>query len=217
MTQVHLIDKSIQISANQRRLSPAHHFVPRAIRCYTKRTLNSGVRSLRLRAKSQISHSALGILKRGQYNIWGAGSPWKGPARLPLKDTIRSRSFPAVNWLIILANVAVFVLVELELSPRQLERFVMTYSVVPRELLSRPPQEWLTLFTSLILHGGWTHDYPIGVDEAKALGLPISTEMPKEVYQLMNLYPQAGQRRPSVDYIPLPYPAAPAPRDQKKP
>ncbi len=32
----------------------------------------------------------------------------------------------------------------------------------------------------------------------------------------MNLYPQAGQRRPSVDYIPLPYPAAPAPRNQKK-
>jgi hypothetical protein len=31
--------------------------------------------------------------------------------------------------------------------------------------------------------------------------------MPQEVYQLMNLYPQSGQRRPSVDYIPIPYPA----------
>ena len=74
---------------------------------------------------------------------------------LPLKDTLRSRSFPVVNWLIIIVNVAVFVLVEL--SPRQLERFVMTYGVVPRELLSRPPQEWLTLFTSMFLHGGWLH------------------------------------------------------------
>jgi len=54
--------------------------------------------------------------------------------------------------------------------------------------------------------GVWTHDYPISVTEARDLGLPVSTEMPKEVYQLMNLYPQAGQRRPSVEYIPVPYP-----------
>jgi len=54
--------------------------------------------------------------------------------------------------------------------------------------------------------GVWTHDYPISVNEARELGLKISTEMPTEVYQLMNLYPQAGQRRPSVDYIPVPYP-----------
>jgi ClpP class serine protease len=64
--------------------------------------------------------------------------------------------------------------------------------------------------------GQWTHDYPITVDEARALGLPISTEMPTQVYQLMNLYPQAGQRRPSVDYIPLPYPAAPTPDRKPK-
>ena len=57
--------------------------------------------------------------------------------------------------------------------------------------------------------GVWTHDYPITVGEARALGLPIDTNMPREVYQLMNLYPQSGQRRPSVDYIPVPYPLAP--------
>jgi ClpP class serine protease len=57
--------------------------------------------------------------------------------------------------------------------------------------------------------GLWTHDYPITVDEARELGLPIETDMPQEVYQLMNLYPQSGQRRPSVDYIPVPYPAQP--------
>jgi hypothetical protein len=37
------------------------------------------------------------------------------------------------------------------------------------------------------------------------LGLPITTEMPEEVYRLMSLYPQASQRRPSVEYIPIPY------------
>lgn len=53
--------------------------------------------------------------------------------------------------------------------------------------------------------GQWTHDYPIAVEEAKALGLPVTTGIPEEVYQLMDLYPQTTQRRPSVQYIPLPY------------
>jgi ClpP class serine protease len=53
--------------------------------------------------------------------------------------------------------------------------------------------------------GKWTHDYPITVDEASSLGLPISTDMPVEVYKLMSLYPQTTQRRPSVEYIPMPY------------
>jgi len=54
--------------------------------------------------------------------------------------------------------------------------------------------------------GRWTHDYPISATEALGLGLPISVEMPREIYSLMDLYPQAPQRRPSVEYIPLPYP-----------
>jgi ClpP class serine protease len=53
--------------------------------------------------------------------------------------------------------------------------------------------------------GTWTHDYPISCEEARALGLPVSTEIPPEVYTLMDLYPQPTQRRPSVQYIPLPY------------
>ena len=53
--------------------------------------------------------------------------------------------------------------------------------------------------------GVWTHDYPITCDEARDLGLSVSTEMPEEVYTLMDLYPQPTQRRPSVQYIPVPY------------
>ncbi len=53
--------------------------------------------------------------------------------------------------------------------------------------------------------GQWTHDYPILPPEAKALGLPVSTDMPAEVRDLMQLYPQPRNRRPSVEYIPLPY------------
>lgn len=63
--------------------------------------------------------------------------------------------------------------------------------------------------------GIWTHDYPISVEEANKLGLNITTEIPDEIYQLMNLYPQAAQRRPSVEYIPMPYPNRPADSGRK--
>jgi ClpP class serine protease len=52
--------------------------------------------------------------------------------------------------------------------------------------------------------GKWTHDYPLTSDILRELGLPISTEMPGEFYTLMDLYPQPAQRRPSVQYMPLP-------------
>jgi ClpP class serine protease len=67
---------------------------------------------------------------------------------------------------------------------------------------------------TILSDGRWTHDYPITVEEAEMLRLPVTVDMPKEVYDLMSLYPQPPQRRPSVEYIPLPYerPAAPPER-----
>jgi ClpP class serine protease len=53
--------------------------------------------------------------------------------------------------------------------------------------------------------GTWTHDYAITVEEAQAMGLPVSTAMPADVYALMRLYPQPTRLRPSVEYVPLPY------------
>jgi ClpP class serine protease len=53
--------------------------------------------------------------------------------------------------------------------------------------------------------GKWTHDYPISFEEAKELGMPVSSDLPEEVIDLMELYPQGGGRRPSVQYIPVPY------------
>ena len=61
--------------------------------------------------------------------------------------------------------------------------------------------------------GRWTHDYPISIEEAKEMGLKVSDKVPEEIYKLMNLYPQARTRRPSVEFIPLPYEEKPkAPR-----
>jgi ClpP class serine protease len=85
------------------------------------------------------------------------------------------------------------------------------------ELASRrlPAERAEALATSLT-GGGWTHDYPITVGEARELGFAVSTEMPRAIYDMMQLYPQSGRRRPSVEYVPLPYraPAAPLPRDR---
>lgn len=71
------------------------------------------------------------------------------------------------------------------------------------ELLSekREPEEAERLAT-MLSEGRWTHDYPIRFDEATQIGLPVTDSMPPAVFQLMQLYPQRGQRRPSVEFIP---------------
>ncbi|NPA13012.1 MAG: hypothetical protein GXO45_03380 [Aquificae bacterium] len=53
--------------------------------------------------------------------------------------------------------------------------------------------------------GKYTHDYPITVDKLKELGLRVSTDVPEEVYALMDLYPQPTGMPSSVQYIPVPY------------
>lgn len=83
-------------------------------------------------------------------------------------------------------------------------------STVHRILQDRMPEQAKIKLIESLVRGRWTHDYPINVDEAQELGLPVKTEVPTEVYQLMNLFPQTVQRRPSVEYIPSPYPARPA-------
>ena len=75
---------------------------------------------------------------------------------IPLRDTIRSRSFPIVTWLIILANALVFFF-ELSLGPRLLQRFIYAFGVVPARLSLAHPWSLLTLFTAMFLHGGWMH------------------------------------------------------------
>jgi ClpP class serine protease len=53
--------------------------------------------------------------------------------------------------------------------------------------------------------GKWTHDYPITCEEARELGLSVSTEVPEDIFKFMTLFPQPASRRPSVQYVPLPY------------
>ncbi len=58
-----------------------------------------------------------------------------------------------------------------------------------------------------LTEGRWTHDYPITMEMAKSLGLNVSTDVPKEVYEVMDLYPQPlSQRAQSVEFVPSPVP-----------
>ncbi len=68
----------------------------------------------------------------------------------------------------------------------------------------------------LLSEGQWTHDYPINVSELKKLGLPVKETLPSEIYYLMNLYPQPAQRRPSVEFVPAPYPRPALPPKEPK-
>src|ERR1700730_8726977 len=54
--------------------------------------------------------------------------------------------------------------------------------------------------------GTWTHDYPSSAEEARKLGLSVSTNMPTEVLELMALYPQPVRSQPGggVESLPMP-------------
>jgi len=53
--------------------------------------------------------------------------------------------------------------------------------------------------------GTWTHDYPISAEKARSLGLPVNTDMPRDVLELMTLYAQPVRRQGGgVEYLPVP-------------
>jgi ClpP class serine protease len=79
------------------------------------------------------------------------------------------------------------------------------HATVKELLESRVDEAEAERLATLLSEGRWTHDYPIRLEEARALGLPVSDEVPDAVYELMALYPRRSQRRPSVEFIPTPY------------
>ena len=71
-------------------------------------------------------------------------------------------------------------------------------------LEKRMTKEKAEAVAALMATGQFTHDFPLTVSMAEAVGLSVRTDMPEAVYYLMDLYPQTGSGRPSVNYIPLP-------------
>jgi ClpP class serine protease len=74
---------------------------------------------------------------------------------------------------------------------------------VAEVLAKHLPKPKAAALATTLSEGRWTHDFPITVEMAKGLGLPVTTDMPRTVYDLMDLYPQGGRGRPSVLYVPL--------------
>ena len=80
---------------------------------------------------------------------------------LPLWDDAPRRRFPAITFLLIVGNIVVFGY-EAWLawqSPEVLANWLEQHALVPRRLLQRPGEidEWLTIFSSMFLHGGLAH------------------------------------------------------------
>lgn len=108
-------------------------------------------------------------------------------------ETVRQKGVDRVDdRTLILADISTKAL-------RQVEDFVTAL------LAEKVGEEKARRIARALSSGRWTHDYPITCEELSRLGLPVTCGLPSEIYALMRLYPQPAQRRPSVQYIPLPY------------
>jgi len=80
---------------------------------------------------------------------------------------------------------------------------VQVSSFVADLLTKRMPRKKAEELAVVLSEGRWTHDFPITVQAAQQMGFPVTTNMPRLVYELMDLYPQTNARRPSVIYVPM--------------
>jgi ClpP class serine protease len=73
-------------------------------------------------------------------------------------------------------------------------------------LRRRLPADKAEALAAKLSTGTWTHDYPLFAATARELGLPVSTEMPDDVLELMKLYPQSVRMQSGggVEYLPIP-------------
>lgn len=80
---------------------------------------------------------------------------------IPIGENDRRRVFPLVVYLLIAANLAVFVE---ELNAPDIDRFINAFAAIPYDVTHNvvlaapsPPIPALTMLTSMFLHGSWSH------------------------------------------------------------
>jgi ClpP class serine protease len=74
-------------------------------------------------------------------------------------------------------------------------------------LKKRLPPDKAEALAEKLSTGTWTHDYPLFAAVAKDLGLPVNTNIPNDVLDLMKLYPQQMRAQSGgggVEYLPIP-------------
>lgn len=75
---------------------------------------------------------------------------------IPLKDEIKTRRVPVVNYALMLINVAVFVYQFI--NSAQMEAIVSQYALIPANLTTALTVENLRpVLTSMFMHAGWVH------------------------------------------------------------
>jgi ClpP class serine protease len=130
----------------------------------------------------------------GEFSVLGPIDPQI--AGLPAASIIRARDSKPVEHVfdltLVLADVS-------EKALAQVKRGAV-------ELLTpRLDQAAAEALASKLAGGHWTHDYALIADEARQLGLPVKVGMPREVLELMKLYPQPVQRS-GVEFLPIDVP-----------
>jgi membrane associated rhomboid family serine protease len=78
----------------------------------------------------------------------------------PLRDSIRSRSFPIVNWSLIAVSVVAFLLeqaIEYGFGGAVFEDFLTLFGLVPSTFSLLNPLSYISVISSMFLHGGWFH------------------------------------------------------------
>ena len=71
-------------------------------------------------------------------------------------DNSRRRTTPGITYVLIAANVLVF-LAMVRATPTEQARLMATYAAVPQAVLHDGPTAWVTLLTSMFMHASWLH------------------------------------------------------------
>src|ERR1044072_8427442 len=71
----------------------------------------------------------------------------------PIGDDNSANKTPALVTYGLIALNVIFFFIEMSGG----EPFIERWSVVPRRLIANPGEDFLTVFTSMFMHGGWMH------------------------------------------------------------
>lgn len=75
---------------------------------------------------------------------------------IPIKDEIKPRRVPVVNYALILINVAVFIFMSVNSS--KMDQMISEYALIPASLAGHLSVESLRpVITSMFMHAGWVH------------------------------------------------------------
>lgn len=81
---------------------------------------------------------------------------------IPIRDSIKSATFPIISSLLILTNVLIFIW-QLDFPRKEMLAFIQHYALIPAKIsfavLNHPGDlaAYVPLLTNLFMHGGWMH------------------------------------------------------------